>query len=240
MRIGILQCDHVADEFSREFGDYPEMFRNCLGKQHKELEFQTYDLTAGDWPEDLDACDAFLVTGSRYSAYDREPWIEQASELIRRLSREGRPTVGICFGHQLIAEALGGHVAKAADKGWGIGVHSWQIVNRPDWMQSESSGFSLLVSHQDQVVELPPNSQLLASSGFCPNAAFQVGEYLLGIQGHPEFLSGYSQALMDSRIRQIGPDKVASASATLNQPVDDQLVAEWIVRFMKKSQKKAE
>lgn len=239
MRICILQCDHVVDELSGQYGDYPEMFRNCLGKRHGELEFLTYDLTAGDWPVDLDACDGFLVTGSRYSVYDQEPWIEQACELLRRLNREGRPTVGICFGHQLIAQALGGRVTKAADKGWGIGVHSWRIVNRPDWMQPASTRFSLLVSHQDQVLDLPPDSQLLATSDFCPNAAFQVGEHLLGIQGHPEFLPGYSQALMDRRIQQIGPDKVAEASATLNQPVDDQLVAEWIVSFIK-SQKKAE
>src|SRR5699024_6618568 len=161
MKIGILQCDSVPAELQPEFGDYPDMFRRLLTKADPRLDFAVYDLVHEEMPADLNACDAWLFTGSKCGANDDSAWIRHAGELVRSLHAQRRPTVGICFGHQMIARTLGGRVERARD--WGVGVHTTQLLRQRPWMQPARHELSLLVSHQDQVVELPPDAVHLAS-----------------------------------------------------------------------------
>ncbi|MCB1757690.1 MAG: type 1 glutamine amidotransferase, partial [Gammaproteobacteria bacterium] len=118
MKIGILQCDHVNELFREQFDDYPEMFINLLSAVAPQLEFEVFSLIDGEFPESLDSCDAWLITGSRHGTYEDLPWIHRLGELIRQLDADKRKVVGICFGHQMIAQALGGESGKS-DKGWG-------------------------------------------------------------------------------------------------------------------------
>ena len=173
LRIGLLQCDHVADDLVTAHGDYQDMFSNLLHTQNQDIEVAVYDLTADNYPVDLHACDGYIITGSQFSVYDDIPWIHKAKELIANLYKAKIPTIGVCFGHQLIAESLGGKVKKQTDKGWGVGVQNWEIKNQREWMVNYSpADFSLRASHQDQVVEMPADSILYASSEFCPNSRF--------------------------------------------------------------------
>jgi len=239
MRIGLLQCDHVADDLITIHGDYQDMFSDLLHAQDQDIEVAIYDLTADNFPIDLSACDGYIITGSQFSAYDDIPWIHKTKKLIINLYQAEVPTIGICFGHQLIAEALGGKVEKATDKGWGVGLQKWDIKTTYDWMGNTSlDTFSLRASHQDQVVKLPTDSTLYAGSDFCPIAGFQAGKHILTMQGHPEFSKEYANALMKKRVDRIGKDVVKAAQQSLKKEADSHDVGAWMVDFIKQATSK--
>lgn len=231
MRVGILTCGRVAENLRSEFGDYPGMFRRLLGSVAPDLKFETYRAPIGEWPDSLDDCDGYVISGSKSSVFDEDDWIRQVHTFVRQLHQQRKKTVGICFGHQIIASALDGKVIRS-EKGWGVGAHAWRLHDNPDWMVPALNAFSLRVSHQDQVIELPAGAKLLASSDFCPIAAYQIDNHFLAIQGHPEFSPEYADALLDLRYDEVGAERVAKARLSVKDPVDDEAVAGWIVNFL--------
>lgn len=237
IRIGLLQCDHVANDLQDIHGNYPEIFETLFLSVDPDIEMVVYDLTSDQFPVELTACDGYLITGSQFSVYDDIPWIKKAKKLIKNIDQAKIPTVGICFGHQLIAESLGGKVSKASDKGWGVGVHSWDIQeNNNDWMEEDApQSFALRASHQDQVTTLPPNAKILASSNFCPIAGFQISNHVLSFQGHPEFSKDYTKALMSKRIDRIGEETFQNAVQSLQKDVHSKMVVAWIIKFIHKN-----
>lgn len=231
MRLGILQCDSVRPQLQPVYGDYPDMFQRLLGRDSDTLAFRVYPLARGDFPRDLGECDAWLFTGSKSSVYDPDDWIAGAHELVRTLHAERRPTIGVCFGHQLVARALGGRVDQAAN-GWGVGVHTMQIYERRTWMEPARTEVPLLVSHRDQVQAPPPEAEHLGGHPFCRYDLFQIGDHMLTVQGHPEFAKGYSQALMELRRESLGEPTFGEGMASLASEVEGSVIAAWIHRFL--------
>ena len=229
MRIGILQADRVDPEYRARFGDYPEMFEDALGDALGDATFEFFDVRGNVYPDRVEDCNGYLITGSRASAYDDEPWIARLADFVRELHTRRAKTVGICFGHQLIARALGGVVGRAAG-GWGVGVHTWTVQRCESWMRPRLAEFRLLASHQDQVEGLPPDARLLAASDFCPNAAFAVGNHVFALQGHLEFTREYAGFLLRLRRDQIGP-AFEPGMRSLDRPTDEGTVADWIAGF---------
>ncbi|WP_421119900.1 type 1 glutamine amidotransferase [Aquihabitans daechungensis] len=154
LRIGLVQCGHIHPDLVPEHGDYPKLFGDLLGSYGIEL--TTFDVDHGQFPADLAAFDGWIITGSANSAYEDLPWIHQTEDLLRELITQQAPMVAVCFGHQLLAQALGGTVAKSP-AGWGAGVHAYELVGEPaPWMDPPAHGtLRLIASHQDQVTELP-------------------------------------------------------------------------------------
>ncbi len=230
MRVGLLECDHVALRFRHIAGDYRDMFGALLAPAAPTVTLVPFDVCNGQFPSSVDACDAYLCTGSRCSAYDQADWILRLLDFVRELHAAAAPLVGICFGHQVLAEALGGKVERASS-GWGVGVHGMDVVRSEAWMQPPRPACRLQYMHQDQVVRLPPAAELLGRTDHCPVAMFGVGETMLGIQAHPEFPAAYGEALIGDRVERIGADSAVYGRTSLTQPVDDRLAAEWIARF---------
>lgn len=223
MKLAILETGRPPGKLAEEFGDYPAMFEAMLGPG---IEIETFDVQAGDLP-DPDGNDAVLITGSSSGVYDPLPWIEPLLNFIR--SAKNSRMVGICFGHQAMAEALGGRVEKS-DKGWGAGLHRYDIVRREPWMD-RSGSIADPASHQDQVVVQPPNTDVIVASDFTPFAGLAwTDRPAISFQFHPEFSPAFAKALIQKRY-DIVPDPDA-AIASLDAPNDNARVAGWIRRFL--------
>jgi GMP synthase-like glutamine amidotransferase len=232
MKLGILKTDAVRPEWVPEFGEYPDMFVALLGELDPAMEFVVYDVEQGEFPDDIDEVDAYLITGSKSSVYDDKPWIAALMDFVRELDRRHKKIVGICFGHQLVAQALGGKTEKSS-KGWGVGLHTHSFNSAPDWHDQEEMDFDVLVSHQDQVVENAVGAKVLASSEFCENAVCQVGDHILTFQGHPEFVPAYSREIMEFRREMIGEEVYRKGIASLAEQPQGMRVARWILNFLK-------
>lgn len=229
MKVGLLECDHVADDLRHIAGDYRQMFTNLFQQHAPQIELKYFDVCNGDFPASLDDCQAYLCTGSRFSVYDDEGWIHELKDFVRRLRGADKPYIGICFGHQMLAEALDGKVEKAP-QGWGIGVHRLNLVRMESWMQPEQASCGIQYTHRDQVRQLPENSVVLGESDHCPVAMFRVGEKMLGIQGHPEFPAEYAEALVRKRTELIGAEVVNAAKFTA--PTDEAIITNWLTKFL--------
>lgn len=226
MKVGLLECDDVVGRFPEVKGGYREMFGALL----PDFTFRYYEAHRGQLPSGPRECDAWMCTGSKYSVYDGTPWIAELAAFIRSLGE--RKFVGICFGHQMLAHAMGGEVAKAK-QGWGVGVLGIDVLRDEPWMQPPMKTFSIQHMHQDQVQKLPAHSVLLGRSPHCDVAMFRVGETMLGIEGHPEFTVEYGAALIRARRTQIGEQVAQRALESLKGKTDSPAVGRWIERFLR-------
>lgn len=231
MRLCLFQCDHVDAELMHVAGDYGDMFERLFERVAAPFEVFRHDVIDGVWPERIEDYDAFWISGSRFSVYERIPWIEELAERVRQIARLERPLVGICFGHQMLAHALGGRVERST-RGWGLGIKRAVVRERRDWMEPALEGPRLIMSHQDQVIELPPEGVVLTSNDHCPVSAMKIGATNLGYQGHPEFSPEYLDALMSSRLDRIPIQLIREARDTLKEPHDGEIVGRWLVRFI--------
>ena len=236
MHIAILQTGKTNPAMPPEHQDYPALFSAMFADDPR---IQNHQLTAvpvvdGIIPDSVDAFDAYLITGSRHGVYDDLPWIPDLMAFIKQAHAADKPLIGVCFGHQIIAQALGGHAAKSS-RGWGLGVREVAVRNKPSWMGNVDQ-IKLIHIHQDQVETLPTGATLIGENDFCPNAMYHIGDNVLCVQGHPEFTIDYITALMTVRFDMLGEDLVADALTTLNQGHDGALYASWILSFLEHHQ----
>ncbi|MDB5672675.1 MAG: type 1 glutamine amidotransferase [Alphaproteobacteria bacterium] len=226
MKIGILETGRPPSALIPRFGDYGAMFQSLLGPG---FETEAYDIPAGRFPAAPGAHDAYLITGASAGVYDDRPWIDRLKSFLRSAKGEAK-LVGICFGHQIMAEAFGGRVEKS-ERGWGVGLQTYEVVDRAPWMD-DAPRIAIPVSHQDQIVELPPAGNILAANAFSPFGMLAYDDQqAISMQFHPEFEPEFSKALIERR-RDILPDPDA-ALASLDAPDDRDRVEEWIRRFLR-------
>ena len=232
MHIAILEAGRTNPDMPAEFHDYPDMFETLFADQPNSADFCFSIVPVIDdvFPKSVDDYDGYLVTGSAYGVYDDAPFILSLMAFIRKIFAAGKPLAGICFGHQIVAHALGGYAAKF-DVGWGIGTMPIKMVGAVDWIPSDIDQLDLIHVHQDQVMTLPPDAVRLAQSDFCKNAAFAISKQVFAIQGHPEFTPAYTNALIDIREDKIGKDRAAKARISLQKPHDGRRVGGWILDF---------
>ncbi|MEZ5180463.1 MAG: hypothetical protein R2702_01060 [Acidimicrobiales bacterium] len=236
LRVALLQCGHVHEDLVPEHGDYPELFSELFAGHG--LALTTIDAATEALPA-IDAFDGWLVSGSACSASDPLPWIPALEDLLRALVAVDAPIVAVCFGHQVLAQAMGGRVARST-AGWGAGAHRYEIVGPggdppPAWMAppAPDGTATLIASHQDQVVELPEGARVWLRTAHCPVAGYLLGPAALAIQPHPEFTSPISRGLVERRRDLMGTDVADAALASLDAPLDRDLLASWMARFLR-------
>ena len=234
MKIGILESGLLNEKFAGQYDTYPVMFATLLNRAKRGLEYKTFSVIRGEMPESIDECDGWLITGSRHGAYEKLDWMLELEDFIREVYRQSVPLVGICFGHQIIAQALGGEVTKS-DRGWGIGIQSYDIDKVQDWMDGAPQAVRIYSFHQDQISKLPAAASVFSSSEFCPFAGLSYGDSIISFQAHPEFEEAYELALIDIYGGNIVPAAVAVEALDTMQntecKADTQLLANWLAAF---------
>ena len=230
MRIGILKVDRVHEELVEFHKDYDHMFRQLFLTIRPDWHFKTYDVIAGELPSHLAECHGYLITGSQYSTYDGFPWIKPLEDFIRHCDAHRKKLIGICFGHQLIAQALGGHSQKS-ERGWGVGIREIQLTDKMTFLSSQPSLNRMIYTHQDQVQQLPPHARLLGGSAHCPIGMYQIGEHIWCCQGHPEFNEAYAEAIFSRREEILGKDLMDEAIASLQNGTDRLVTTLWMAQF---------
>ncbi len=230
--LGILETGLVDDAFKDEFHSYPQMFQQLFDGCDNPPQYRRFNVIDGEYPEHIDACDGYLITGSKSDSFANDPWIVALRDYIRQLHQHHKKMVGICFGHQIIAHALGG-LAERSDKGWGVGVYQAQFcADTPIARFAQHQGFQINVIHRDQVTRLPEGAKLLASNEFCPNSAYTIGNDVLCFQGHPEFSKAYTERLIQSRKALIAEPTYIQAMTSFDRTTDHQLIAQGILDFL--------
>ncbi|QDH74163.1 type 1 glutamine amidotransferase [Brevundimonas sp. M20] len=224
-RIAILKTGAPPPELAPAHGDYPTMFGTLLGEA---FETTVFDVQRGEWP-DAYGFDGVIITGSAAGVYEDDPWIGDLLEWIRAAHGRTR-LVGVCFGHQAMAKALGGRVEKS-ERGWGVGLHRYQVTDGAEWMQPAAATVAIPVSHQDQVVAVPNHARVTLRSDFTPYAGLAWGDAAISFQGHPEFTPGFASDLTAGRRGRIDGALVDRALESLREPDDRALVSDWIRAF---------
>lgn len=237
MKVGILEVGFCNPTMEPKYGLYPPLFPNLIAASDPSIECRGYRVLEGVFPQSPGECDGWLITGSKFGVYDDLPWLPRVRAFIEECYALGAPMIGVCFGHQLLADTLGGRAEKST-KGWGTGVHRYAVRNDPAWFGVPIGELSLHAMHQDQVTATPPDARVLASSDFCPAAALAYGPpgdvRAISVQGHPEFDETFERDLILSR-RGVGlPTEIADAALdSLGAPVDAAAMADWFVAFLK-------
>ena len=234
MKLTILETGLPPAPLQSDWPRYPAMFEALISPHSPGLVCESLAISQGAPFPALEDVEAILVTGSAAGVYEDHPWMQPLFDFIRKAGEANIPQIGVCFGHQAIAKAMGARVEKA-EKGWGIGRHVYEVCTRPDWMDGfDGTHFALGVSHQDQVLSRPEGAERVAASSFTPFAALDYGDMpAISFQGHPEFSAGFCRALYDVRRGTAFPEAfVEQASRSLETPVDNDLVGQWMGRFL--------
>lgn len=224
MKLGILQAGHSADELRDVLGDYADLFKSMLGDFG--FDFAVYDVVDNHFPSSPNDADAWLITGSKHGAYEDHKWIPPLEDLIREIDQQKLPLVGICFGHQIIAQALGGKVEKFSG-GWAVGHTEYTFKGQP---------VSLNAWHQDQVVQLPQGAKVLGSNAHCQNAMISYGDHIFTVQAHPEFSAAVVDGLATYRSATVPPELVEKARSKMDQPLSNALLAKEIASVLKRKE----
>ncbi len=228
MKIGILETGVPPRDLQAHFGLYGTMFEHLLGEA--AFDWVLYDVPAGRLPARPEDCDGYLITGAAAGVYDPQPWIADTETFLRNAKGKAA-LVGVCFGHQLMAQAFGGKVIKSP-KGWGVGLHRYEVRGHRAWMDAARS-IAAPASHQDQVVEAPPNTTVLASSDFTPLGMLAYDDQpAISIQLHPEFEPDYAKALIELRRGRYEEGTADAAIASLDEPDDRARLGKWIGSFL--------
>lgn len=220
MQIGILQTGESPDALRADMGDYPDFFETLLAG--RGLTFRRWAVLRNEFPPGVNECDGWLITGSRFGAYEPHAWIPPLEEFIRTAYGAHVPVVGVCFGHQIIAQAMGGRVEKFPG-GWSVGPTVYDFGDQT---------YRLNAWHQDQVTQKPESATVLASTDFCANAALLYDDRMFTVQPHPEFRKEFMEGLIKYRGPGLVPDPIlADATARLETPTDSPSMADRIARF---------
>ena len=228
MKLGVLETGQVKPPLDR-FGDYTHMFRRLFLEADPDLEVERYRLILGEAPKRTDECDAWLITGSAHGVHDAFDWLQRLEDFVSELDAARSKTIGVCFGHQLIAKVLGGEVERAK-VGWCTGATPYRVEQSSEYEERE---LRMIASHRDQVTRLPSDAVLTLSAERCPNAGFTIGEHMITVQGHPEFRPDFASALYKKRRGAIGERACHEAIDSLKKSLDNLEVARDLVKFLR-------
>jgi len=198
----ILKTGELPRRVFEDLGPYERAFLNILGDDRfVVIDARKEELPEPDWA-------GIIVTGSPASTYDEETWIARSEDFLRRAADQSVPLYGVCFGHQLVAQAFGGRVEKCRH-GWELGTVHLTLTDdgKNDPLFSDlPETFSAQMSHGDVVTELPPGATPLARNDHSEHQSFRIGDTVWGTQFHPEFTPTIVKNMIYALVDRLPPE----------------------------------
>ncbi|MDD7972925.1 type 1 glutamine amidotransferase [Roseinatronobacter alkalisoli] len=222
MKIGILQTGRTPVELRAKHGDYDDLFRAFLAGQG--FTFETFAVLDGVLPAGPNDADGWLITGSRFGVYEGHPWIAPLESFLRAVYAKGVPIIGVCFGHQILAQALGGKVEKFSG-GWSVGATQYD---------TDTGSKRIMAWHQDQVTQPPKDARVAGHTDFCENAILVYGDKALTMQPHPEFTPEFMVDLLDARGVVLPPETAQSARKGMSAELATEDIADMFAEFLRR------
>lgn len=227
MKIGILQVGETPEDLRAAHGDYNDAFMRMLAG--RGFEFDTYRVFNGGLPDSAHDAEGWLITGSKFGVYEAHSWIPPLEDFLRKAFKASAPIVGVCFGHQVLAQALGGKVEKFSG-GWSVGAKNYEVG-------SQDQNATVMAWHQDQITQLPEGATVIGQSDFCQYAMLSYGDRALSIQPHPEFTTEFMKDLIKSKRDILPPEVAESAIASIGVRLTSTAIADQFETFFKQSRK---
>jgi GMP synthase-like glutamine amidotransferase len=231
LHIAVLLMNTDRSAFAQRHPDDAQKAIAALQAVRPHWQFSAWAARDGELPEDPLAADAWVLTGSVASVTQPQPWMERSAEALRQRHAARRALVGLCFGHQLIAHALGGRVVRSAG-GFRLGVADTALAMAEPWMDPPRNHLSLFAAHEDQVLQAPPGARILGGDAFCPVGAYAVAQHVLCTQYHPELSRPFMRDLLATFGHRFGPELVSRAAVQIEQDVDAEVFMQWVARFI--------
>lgn len=233
IKVCILDNDNLDPAVADTYVSYGAMTERMFAAAGTRWQFDRFNTTRGEYPPNFDAYDAVLLTGSRADSFSDEPWVRELRARVTELLHQRKTLLGICFGHQLIAHCLGAEVGRAP-QGWAMGRMTYDWCGPEPLNAALPSTFSMLASHQDQVLTLPAGATLLARSDFCAVAAYRVEDHVMCVQPHPEFVEAYTAYLLETRRGLVGESVYGAGTSSLGSGHDGLDVARLMQAFVER------
>ena len=229
LRLAIYLTNTERSGWDAPYPDYAVMTEQMLAPLLRDYVIDLFDAVTGEIPQCPESYDAVVLTGSIANVTHHEAWMDELYEHIRRLHAAKVKLVGICFGHQAIAHALGGKVGPAGPQ---VGNLPVQIIQSKAWMRPAKDQVSLLCGNFQQVKQLPNGATVIGSQSHCPMAMYQLEDHILGCQYHPEFSPEYMGLYVDFAAEKLDPELVSTARQQLAKDHDGAIVAQWLANFI--------
>jgi len=231
LKIGVLSTCVGAEEIYQKHMSESEQIELRLKSIRPNWHFKTYRAYIGEFPESLKSCDGYVLSGSPASVNTKAGWIDRTLDYIRRLHDSRISMIGICFGHQAIAKALGGGV-EFSPVGWNLGSVKVRFSSHTHWMRPQKDELRLYAVHNEQVVIPPKGSKNLGKTDTCPVASFSIGNHVFTTQHHPEMTGEFISDVVDHLSLELDTDIIHSAKTSLQYGDDNDCFAEWMANFL--------
>jgi GMP synthase-like glutamine amidotransferase len=237
LRLAVLLTNNDTSPFAAHFPNDGQKVVQLLQPLRPDWTYEVVSVKDGVLPESPEAFDGYVITGSPASVNDDSlPWVGPLLDFIRAVHAARQPLIGLCFGHQAVARALGGQVARSA-AGWGLGSAPTHWSAFRPWMQPAQSTTTLMAAHNEQVTRMPEGAECLGGSDFCPIGSMQIGQHIWTTQFHPEMPLVFMQALLGFLADKLDADTLARAHASLANAADVPLYGQWMVQFFEHARK---
>ncbi len=230
LKIALISTCADTNEAYKDFPREIEQIKTMMQTERRDWSYHFYDIFAGQFP-DIDQYDGFVVSGSPSSVNDPDAWVIAMLDYIRQVFSAGKPMVGICYGHQAIAKALGGEVSWSP-LGWSIGVVETAYRDHADWMEPQLPELRLFAAHNEQVLKAPEGAAILASTPECPIAAFRIGNQVFATQHHPEMGKPFVAHILKEVAPDLNEAQREKFDASMVKEDDSKVFAGWMAQFI--------